>query len=433
MEVHTSTENFCTTSNAPMTLILTRKTDWLFGLLLMLASVGAEAQRVFITNINGVNRSYLLYSNTANYDMNTNKPILILLHENGKFGKDAYAKAAWKSVKEPAIFVFPNAVKGVWDCTNDSTSVNDIEFLRKIISDTYQNFHIDRNRVYVLGSTVNECLITQFKVQNPKISASFSRWEQSSTDSLKAVRDVEQALRTVTKADSSYALWEDPLRPKRLSPIDSLKGFRLHNRIVVEVRYGAFGMMGSARTWITDGTYADFYKARSVLDVHVTKWMNDSVAWFVDVGRIQVPMSQEVTGSGTIKSGGGMIMPLTLGFKYALPRVKAHPYFLLGSGVIQAMAFGGKINPGSMPAAGARPNFNNEMRMVFHTTIGTGIDLRFTKRFTLGAHLRYIHSAQFKSAAKVDAIRGFNLNVGLGYIINANSLRKLPFSLTSTK
>ena len=127
-----------------------------------------------------------------------------------------------------------------------------------------------------------------------------------------------------------------------------------------------------------------------------------------------------------------MIIPITVGFKYALPRVRAHPYFLLGSGFMQVMVFGGKMNPGAM-TSGARPNLNAEMRMVFHTTIGTGIDLRFAKRFTFGAHLRYLHSANFESAGEVDAIRGFNLNVGLGYIINANSLKKLPFPLSNKK
>lgn len=83
--------------------------------------------------------------------------------------------------------------------------------------------------------------------------------------------------------------------------------------------------------------------------------------------------------------------------------------------------------------SGTRPNLNSEMRMVFHTSIGTGIDLRVTKRFTAGAHLRYLHSANFESAGEVDAIRGFNLNVGLGYIINANSMRKLPFPLSHKK
>ena len=392
----------------------------------------ASAQRVFVSKIEGHNRSYLFYSNTTNYDLNSNKPVVIILHENGQSAREAFEQAPWKSVKEPAIFIFPNAIKGKWDCTNDSTSANDIRFIESIIKDTYVNFHSDRNRAYVIGGAANECIVTRLRSENAKTPVSFSQRPAASRDSIAVLGKVAEVLKTRVEADTTYALWIDPFLPQKLDPIDSLKGYRLHNRLVIDVRYGGFGMMGSVRTWKEDGTYSDFFKAHSFIDIHLTKWMNDSIAWFIDIGRLKVPMTQETTESGVIRSGGGMIMPLTLGFKYALPRVPGNPYFLLGSGFIQAMAFGGRMNPGAM-SSGTRPNFDAEMRMVFHTTIGTGIDLRLTKRFMVGAHLRYIHSAEFKSAAKVDAIRGFNFNFGLGYIINANSLKKLPFPLTSKK
>ena len=401
-------------------------------MLLAASTLSAKSQRVFSINVDGINRSYLFYSNTVNYDNNSNNPVVIVLHENGKTARDAFAKAAWRQIREPAIFIFPNAIQNTWDCNTNTTRINNSKFLKTIISSTYYNFHNDRNRVYVMGSDENACVVEKFKEDHPKITAAFSKWPTENPDTLQAGMDIERVLKTPISADTTYSLWVDPSLPKKLSPIDSLKGYRLHNRLVVEVRYGGFAMLGSVRTWINDGTYTNFYNAHSFLDIHITKWMNDSIAWFVDAGRLKVPRTQEMTESGIIKSGGGMITPITLGFKYAFPRMKGHPYLLLGSGVIQAMAFGGRINPSAM-TSGSRPNFDAEMRMVFHTTIGTGVDLRFTKRFTVGAHLRYIHSAQFKSAAKVDAIRGFNLNFGLGYIINANSLKKLPFSLTSAK
>ncbi|MCF0072820.1 hypothetical protein LZD49_20235 [Dyadobacter sp. CY261] len=415
-----------------MQLFLEWKSYWIICLLSLTLFSQGRAQRVFVNRIEGLNRSYLFYSNTTNYDLNSNKPVVIVLHENGQSAREAFAKAPWKSVREPAIFIFPNALKGQWDCSNDSSSANDIQFIQSIITDTYANFHSDRNRVYVLGSGKNECLVDRFRSGNPKTPLTFSPWTAGRTDSLAALGHVADVLKTRGQADTTYALWIDPSLPRKLDPIDSLKGYRLHNRLVIDVRYGGVAMMGSVRTWKTDGTYTDFFKAHSFIDIHLTKWMNDSIAWFLDIGRLKVPMTQEMTESGVIRSGGGMIMPLTLGFKYALPRMIGNPYFLLGSGFIQAMAFGGRMNPGAM-SSGTRPNFDAEMRMVFHTTIGTGIDLRLAKRFMVGAHLRYIHSAQFKSAAKVDAIRGFNLNFGLGYILNANSLKKLPFPLTSVK
>lgn len=401
-------------------------------MMLMVAAWPAIAQRVFSTPVDGVNRSYLLFSNTSNYDLNSNKPVVFILHGKGQSAREAIAAGAWKSVKEPAIFIFPNARKEGWDCDSDSSTANDVRFFKLIISDTYANFHNNRNRVYVLGDAADECLVAKIKAANPHGNVFFKRREHTGADSLNAVREVEDVLKMSARADTTFAMWADPSAPKKISAVDSMKSYRMHNRMVIEVRYGGFAMLGSTRTWVTDGTYTDFFKAHAVFDIHFTKWMNDSIAWFIDVGRIKVPRTQESTESGVIRSGGGNIMPLTMGFKYALPRVRAHPYFLLGTGFIQAMAFGGKMNPNAI-SSGSRPNFNAEMRMVFQTTIGTGIDLRFTKRFTFGAHLRYIHSAHFESAAKVDAIRGFNLNFGLGYIINANSLKKLPFSLTSTK
>lgn len=416
-----------------MPLFLKKQQARILTFLLVIISVKGTAQRVFVNAVGGVNRSYLYYSNSINNDYNSNKPVVIILHKNGETARDAFAKAAWKSIGEPTILIFPNAIKNLWNCRDEASLDNDVRFLKFILSETYNNFHHDRNRVFVIGDKDNECLIQKFQQQYPKALATFETWKlNSDKDSLIALSGVQNLLRKPVQVDTTYSLWSDPTIKKKMDPIDSLKGYRLHNRLVVEVRYGGFAMVGSVRTGITDGTYAKLYNSHSFLDIHLSKWMNDSMAWFIDIGRLKVPQTQEATASGSIKTGGGMIMPLTLGFKYALPRVRAHPYFLLGSGIMQVMVFGGRLNTGSM-TSGARPNLNAEMRMVFHTTIGTGIDLRFAKRFTFGAHLRYLHSANFDSAGEVDAIRGFNLNVGLGYIINANSMKKLPFPLSYKK
>jgi len=400
---------------------------------LILFSYKSSAQRVFVNTIEGVNRSFLYYTNSSNNDYHSDKPVVIILHKNGETARDAFAKILWKSVKEPTIFIFPNAVKNVWNCNGDASLDNDMEFLKFILDDTYNNFHHDRNRVFIFSDKSSECIAQKFRQKYPKLLNDYQTWIQTNNnDSLSALGSVQNLLKKTIQADTTYSLWDNPAVRKKMDPIDSLKEYRLHNRVILEVRYGGFAMLGSVHTGVTDGTYAKLYNAHSFLDIHLTKWMNDSIAWFIDIGRIKVPQTQETTTGGSLRTGGGMVMPLTIGFKYALPRVRAHPYFLLGSGIVQVLVFGGKMNPGAM-SSGTRPNLNSEVRMVFHTTIGTGIDLRFAKRFTLGAHLRYIHSANFESAGKVDAIRGFNLNVGLGYILNANSLKKLPFPLINKK
>ncbi|MCF0059100.1 hypothetical protein [Dyadobacter sp. CY356] len=415
-----------------MISLLNGKKAWLLFVLTSSVILPSVAQRVFVQNIEGINRSYLFYSNTSNYDRNSNRPVIIVLHENGQSARDAFSKAPWKSIKEPTIFIFPNAVNGTWNCKDQSSAASDTKFISAILSDLYVNYHNDRNRIHILANQSAACLAEKLKSENLSISATFNGSDWKRTDSLTVIKDIEKVLKTKVQADTTFNLWEDPLYVKKISPIDSLKGYRLHNRAVLEVRYGTFAMLGSVRTGINDGTYTDFFKSHSFIDIHFTKWMNDSIAWFVDVGRLKVPMKQDPSSDGVIRSGGGMIIPVTVGLKYAFPRLKGRPYLMLGTGVIQAMAFGGKIRPGAM-SSGARPNLDAEVRMVFHTTIGTGVDLRFSKRFMVGAHLRYLHSAQFKSAAKVDAIRGFNLNFGLAYIINANSIKKLPFPLTSNK
>jgi len=415
-----------------MPLFLKKQHARLLIFLLTFITVKGVAQRVFVHDAGGINRSYLHYSNSINDDNNSNKPVVIILHKNGKTARDAFSQAVWKSVKEPAILLFPNAIKNVWNCEEEASANSDVLFLKFILSETYNNFHHDRNRVFIVSDKENECLVKKFQQQYPKAIVTFETWKPGSDqDSLIVLNGVQSLLRNKTRTDTTFSLWDNGVR-KKMDPIDSLKGYRLHNRLILEVRYGGFAMLGTVRTGISDGTYAKLYKSNSFLDIHLTKWMNDSMAWFIDIGRLKVPQTQEMTTGGSMRTGGGMIIPITVGFKYALPRVRAHPYFLLGSGFMQVMVFGGKMNPGAM-TSGARPNLNAEMRMVFHTTIGTGIDLRFAKRFTFGAHLRYLHSANFESAGEVDAIRGFNLNVGLGYIINANSLKKLPFPLSNKK
>ncbi|MBE9463849.1 hypothetical protein ACFP1I_08375 [Dyadobacter subterraneus] len=416
-----------------MALILKKHQVGIVIFSLFLFSFQSSAQRIFVNTIGGVNRSFLYYSNSSTNDYRSSRPVVIILHKSGETAREAFAKTVWKYIKEPTILIFPNAVNKIWDCKDEASADHDIEFLKFILEDTYNNFHHDRNRVFIFSEKSSECIAQKFRQKYPKLLNDYQTWIQTNkNDSLSALGSVQSLLEKTVKTDTTYSLWDNPAVRKKMDPIDSLKEYRLHNRVILEVRYGGFAMLGSVHTGITDGTYAKLYNAHSFLDIHLTKWMNDSIAWFIDIGRLKVPQTQETTAGGSLRTGGGMVMPLTIGLKYALPRVRAHPYFLLGSGVVQVLVFGGKMSPGAV-SSGARPNLNSEVRMVFHTTIGTGIDLRFAKRFTLGANLRYIHSANFESAGKVDAIRGFNLNVGLGYIINANSLKKLPFPLSNKK
>lgn len=401
-------------------------------LIFFLFPFAGNAQRVFVKTIQGVNRSYLFYSNSIDDDRHANKPVVIMLHSEGSDARSVYSQTAWDKLKENAILIFPNANNKNWLCEDTAAVSENKEFLHVIISELYHNFHNDRNRIFILGDKKSDCLVTDFKETYPDILIKNSITQPDDfKDSLSAVSLVSRMLRnSAVQADTLYKLWEDPLARKPMDVLDSLKQYRRHNRMVFELRTGGFAMLGLVKTGISDGTYTNLAKSHSFFDIHFSKWMNDSVAWFVDIGRLKVPRNQETTDSG-VRTGGGSVMPITLGFKYAPTKIKWHPYFLLGSGIIQIMVMGGKMS--ATASTTSRPKMNGEMRMVFHTTLGTGVDLRLSKRLTLGGHLRYIHSAHFESAGKVNAIRGFNLNAGLGYIINANSTKNLPFSINPKK
>ncbi|MBA4055701.1 MAG: hypothetical protein C0490_13380 [Marivirga sp.] len=148
--------------------------------------------------------------------------------------------------------------------------------------------------------------------------------------------------------------------------------------------------------------------------------MNDSMAWFLDIGWLRLPQKQEVDGA-RIEAGGGMIVPVTIGLRYTLYRKKARPYFLLGTGPMQVIVFGGRFRMDSDPSQ-IKNKINAEARFALHTAIGTGMDYRMGKRIVVGAHARYIHSSEFESTGSVNAVRGFNLSLSGGYIIGANRL-----------
>lgn len=382
------------------------------------------AQRVFVTKAGALNRSYLFYSNVPETFQAANRPLVIVLHKPGETARDAFNRAKLASFKTGVAMIFPNSQSG-WTCDND-TEKADLAFIDGIISDTYSNFHIDRNRVYVLADEMSGCFVKtlintyQGKISNSRLLSSID------TDLPGAIEELASVPPGSNK-ENQYTLWTAPFGLKKMSPLDSLKGYRFHNRWVLDFQMGGIGMFGFVKTGIKDGTYMDLSKAHSFLDISITKWMSDSVAWFADLGWLKVPQKMEMDGE-KIKVGGGIITPLTLGIKYAIFRSSFfYPYLSLGGGMMFIMTTGGRFNKASLGTG--MPSLTYGSRYTPHLAIGSGLNMRMSKRIVLGVHLRYLHSAKFKSLGNIDAIRGVNATGSFGFILNANSLRKKPFSM----
>lgn len=389
----------------------------------------ANGQRAFLANVNGVSRSYHLYNSGTREDQ-PNLPLIIFLGIDPA-GIESIGKSdpILTGLNVPAILVFPASIKE--PCAGNTALTNDLAFLKTIAEEVYENLRINRNKVFIISRGKSDCLAESYVKANPQAIAStrhFSNSEEDLSTLLEAARNF-----LISDAGSSqhYDLWRNPLyneEEHKKEVEDSIKLVRWGRRVSVELRTGLFFMHPSVRTE-KDQTYMDISDARQLLDLHITSWMNDSMGWFVDIGWLKLPQKQEVDGA-RIEAGGGMILPVTFGLRYALYRQKARPYFLLGAGPMPVIVFGGRFSMNSDPNQ-IKNKIKAEARFALHTTIGTGMDYRIGKRIVVGGHARYIHSSEFKTAGSVNAIRGFNISLSGGYIIGANRLGPKRRKLTN--
>jgi hypothetical protein len=399
---------------------------WIVFFLVIIITFTAKpssGQRVFLTGIGDKNRIYHL-SHAYTDAQVINAPVILWLYSGVKdIRKVVHHDSVWKKLNTPAVMIFPLPAKDSWKC--DSTSLNeDITFLHTILREVYDNFHIDRNRVYIVTDGASQCLAEKYIAAFSK-EAILSRQQIKSGISAQQMIDLTGALlQQKSGAAPVYAMWKNPLyneEAHRIEMEDSIKRVRWERRVSVEFRTGGFYLLPGVRTE-KDKTYMDISDAHSVVDLTITSWMNDSMAWFFDLGWIKVPQKQEMDGV-RIEAGGGMILPITLGFRYAFYRYKTRPYILLGTGPMPVIVFGGRFGTNIDPEY-IRTKIKAEARMAFHTTIGTGFDYRFGKRILTCAHFSYIHSSEFESAGAVKAIRGCTGSASIGYIFGANRLKR---------
>lgn len=371
-----------------------------------------------------VNRVYRL-SHAYTDEQMVNAPVILWLFSDAQTLKAIPAQdTIWKRVSRPVVMLLPSPSKEVWTCSDAIKLKDNVTFLQTILAEVYANFHIDRNRVYIVSDASSKCLAESFVNRFPQ-QAVLVPSTVSAAASVNGMIDIANTVLDIRPSSTPvYKKWENPLfdaEARRVEVEDSIKRVRWERRTSIEFRMGGLYLLPGVRSE-KDKTYMNIRDAHSVLDLHVTSWMNDSMAWFVDVGWIKVPQKQEVDGV-RIEAGGGMILPITVGFRYAFHRSKMRPYILLGTGPMSVLVFGGRFSTNINPDY-IKNKIKAEARVAFHTTLGTGIDGRLGKRILTGVHLRYIHSSEFESAGAVNAIRGFTASISAGYILGANRLKQ---------
>lgn len=374
-----------------------------------------KAQRTFIKNINGQNRSYVYYANLNDHQETLNLPLVVILHPAGSDAGKTCLKVMKELPKHSCNMVFPNGLGGVWNC-DDYVAGDDIAFLNTIISDTYQDFRHDRNRVYIVCDTDAYCLVEQLKLKYPDLIAESRSIGSVDTELPQALKGV---LSTKMKTSKKYKLSvEDDFA--EAAP-DSIERYSFYKRWVIDISAGGLYMFGNAKTGIKDGSNLDLSKAHSIKTVTLTKWFSNSNAWFAELSKLSVPKRNESVGQ-TTKLGSGRIVISTLGLKHAfLSSSVIHPYVMAGGGLIAVNVKGEKTDGSS-----STPDLDSDYRLPLQVTLGGGIDFRITKRFVFGSNLRYIQSTKFSSLGKIDAIQGLNFNFSLGYVFNANNSKKPP-------
>lgn len=384
------------------------------------------AQSVFTTQSNGRNRGYLGIQPRGSAP---NQPLIIILHANQSTALRVFgADSIWKQMRAAATIIFPIAINSQWNCDSTAARDDDVAFLMQIIDEAYQNYRIDRNRVFIILQGDNSCLTRHI---GDRVAGIIHMNDHLPSGTL--VTNKCDSLAYVP-GNVKFALWSKQEAPG-VDPaeirLDSIKKNRWDKRWSVGLGGGSFLMLPSVKTSIDDKTYMDISDSRRQLDLTLTKWMNDSMGWFVNVTWLKVPQKQEVKisyqGSGILlkgSGGGGAVVPITIGFKYALRKGMSRPYVVLGTGITSVVVFGGKFKTTSINIDPTliQSNIESEVRLTTHVVVGTGYDWRLGKRILLTGMLTYLHSSRFESAGQINAVRGLALNLQMGWIFGVNRL-----------
>lgn len=143
------------------------KSAFLIGLLL--SAYFAECQEMLRANINGRDRSFLVYKSTDAYGDKA-VTVFILLHENGSDARTMFgARKQWNRLSGSAILIFPNATGRQWNSENDSTNP-DISFLQELIRLTREDRRVQKTKIYILFGKDHEGLIANLRSEGKELS-----------------------------------------------------------------------------------------------------------------------------------------------------------------------------------------------------------------------------------------------------------------------
>jgi hypothetical protein len=384
-----------------------------------------SAQRFFSKAVNGKSRSYLVAQPKGE---SLNQPMLIVLRLGTiKVLEQNATDSIWQSLTTSSTLVFPVAVGGQWNCDDSEKENNDILFLSTLISEVYGSFHINRNKVYLISDEDGLCLTEKFYSKNTK---SLSSVPFVATNE-EAITKVNSFLAKEDNQQLGYELYKktklylgDEVKDKE----DSIKLNKWERRFTIEFHAGSFSLMGLVKTNISDKTRMDISRITNMIGVQVTKWMDNSLGWYADLSLLNIASKEDFnfTSSGISgELGFGYIVPLSFGLKYGLSHHPFRPYFLLGSGPMMVMAVGGRVTSsggGTPDPSSLSGDITPIIRITSHVTIGSGFDIRLSKRFLLSGQFLYMHSANFKSVGKIEAVKGFSTNLSIGFVFGANRL-----------
>jgi hypothetical protein len=384
-----------------------------------------SAQSFFSTTINGKSRSYLVAQPKGE---NLNQPLLIVLRSGTIKSLEQNAMdSIWQSLTTSSTLVFPVALGGKWNCEDSVKENYDVLFLSTLISEVYGSFHINRNKVYLISDEDGLCLSEQFYSKNTK-SISLLPFVATNEE---AARKANSFSNKEDNQQLGYELYKKTklyLGDEEKDKADSIKMNTWGRRLTVEFHMGDFSLMNLVRTNVSDKTRMGISNISNVIGVQVTKWMDNSLGWYADLSYLNVASKEDFSFSSSGLSGElgfGFIVPLSFGLKYGFGNHPFRPYFLLGSGPMLVSAVGGRITS----SGGGIPDPNNLsgditpiIRITSQLTLGSGFDIRLSKRFLLSGQFLYIHSANFKSVGKIEAVKGFSTNLSIGFIFGANRL-----------
>lgn len=142
------------------------------ALLLLTASAAAQGvKRLYVTNVDGDNRRYLVHE-PRNYTGQTPRPVVFMLHGTTGNGNKFYNVSGWKELGDTLdiLTVFSSSWEyniieyGIprrttkWNCYPTSFTYaagevprDDIKFLNRVLDEMITRYNVDTNRVYMAG------------------------------------------------------------------------------------------------------------------------------------------------------------------------------------------------------------------------------------------------------------------------------------------